>query len=72
MNSVLEHHFRVAIQAGRLAEPRVSVREVIAGMKSSGLIASEKQAWRTLEKWARRREYSYGVTLDLGWLEYPR
>ena len=45
-----------------------SVREVIAAMVSEGRIQSEKQAWRTLEKWSQRGEYDYGVSLDLGWL----
>jgi hypothetical protein len=44
-------------------------RTIIADMKQQGLIQSEKQAWRTLEKWTRRGAYNYGVTLDLGWRE---
>ena len=28
-----------------------------------------KRAWYYLEKWSRLNFYSYGVTLDLGWLE---
>lgn len=27
-----------------------------------------KRAWRILEKWCDKGWYSYGVTLDLGWL----
>lgn len=27
-----------------------------------------KAAWRTLEKWARKGWYEWGVVLDLGWL----
>lgn len=41
-------------------------RDIIADMLARGLINSPKQAWRTLEKW---RDYNYGVTLDLGWIE---
>lgn len=44
-------------------------RDVIAKMVEDGDIASPKQAWATLEKWSRRGEYDYGVSLDLGWLE---
>jgi hypothetical protein len=47
---------------------RVSPRDAIAEMLSAGLIASPKQAWRTLEKWSRQGTYDYGVSLDLGWL----
>lgn len=41
------------------------VREVIGAMVASGMIASKKQALRTLEKWSSY--YDYGVTIDLGW-----
>lgn len=41
-------------------------RDIIADMLARGVIKSPKQAWRTLEKW---RDYNYGVTLDLGWIE---
>jgi hypothetical protein len=43
-------------------------RDIIASMLAVGSIQSEKQAWRTLEKWSRRGEYESGVSLDLGWL----
>ena len=36
-------------------------------MKAEGKIASEKQAWRTLEKWPGSA-YDYGVNLELGWI----
>lgn len=44
-------------------------REAINEMLTLGLIESPKQAWATLEKWARKRPflYEYGVALDLGW-----
>ena len=53
--------------AGEPGRGAPSTREVIAEMVSKGLISSPKQAWRTLEKWARNGWYDYGVTLDLGW-----
>ena len=41
-----------------------------------GKIENEKQAWRTLEKWADAGVYNFGVAVDLGWLErgaeFPR
>jgi hypothetical protein len=43
-------------------------RDLIAKMVADGLIASEKQAHATLEKWARKGWYEYGTSLDLGWL----
>lgn len=45
-----------------------SARDAIAAMLEEGLIASPKQAWRTLEKWCRQKRYEYGVCLDLGWM----
>ena len=42
-------------------------RNVIMRMIDEGMIASAKQAWRTLEKWNRKGLYEYGVSLDLGW-----
>jgi hypothetical protein len=44
-----------------------SPREVIKEMVEWKLIASPKQAWRTLEKWLSKGWYDYGVNLDLGW-----
>lgn len=46
-------------------------RDAIQAMLTEGSIASAKQAWATLEKWCRKGRYSYGVTLDLGWLVDP-
>jgi hypothetical protein len=66
MKADLEAKFREAIKRARVAGQ--APRDVIAYMKATGLIASEKQAWRTLEKWCRQNKYKYGVTLDLGWL----
>lgn len=43
-------------------------RESIELMVTAGIINSPEQAWRTLEKWARKGLYDYGVSLDLGWL----
>jgi hypothetical protein len=62
MSPELEEHL-----ARRLVEKRCP-RDVIASMVAAGSIKSEKQAWRTLEKWGRRGEYEYGVSGDLGWL----
>lgn len=31
------------------------------------VIASRKQAWRTLEKWTNKGLYHYGVSLEMGW-----
>lgn len=42
-------------------------RFVIAEMIERGMIANEKEAWATLEKWADLNWYTYGVALDLGW-----
>lgn len=42
-------------------------RTVITKMVEKGMINSVKQGWRTLEKWAGKGIYNYGVTLDLGW-----
>ena len=39
----------------------------IAKMLAEGVIDNPKQAWRTLEKWARRGVYEYGVSIDHGW-----
>lgn len=39
-------------------------RDIVVG----GGIAP-KRAFYLLEKWSRKGWYSYGVTLDLGWLE---
>ncbi len=48
---------------------------MIAEMKAGGKIASEKQAWRTLEKWPGD-VYDYGVNIELGWIQpgatFPR
>ena len=35
---------------------------------AEGWINSEKQVHATLEKWARKGLYEWGVCLDLGWL----
>lgn len=66
MRRDIEDGFRKAIVMGRAQG--FSVRDVIGEMKRQGHIQSEKQAWRTLEKWIRRNEYEYGVNLELGWL----
>lgn len=66
MKKEIEWAFRRAIHEGR--KHGFSVRDVIGEFKAQGVIQSEKQAWRTLEKWSRRNQYEYGVTLDLGWL----
>jgi hypothetical protein len=42
-------------------------RVAIQQMHAEGLIRNPKQAWRTLEKWARKGWYQCGVTLDCGW-----
>jgi len=47
----------------RGAVPRTIVHEMVV----SGMIASKKQAWRTLEKWASKGLYDYGIALDRGW-----
>jgi hypothetical protein len=39
-------------------------------MLDRGVIASEKQAHRTLEKWCHKGWYDYGVAIDLGWLTH--
>lgn len=46
-------------------------RELIAQMLADGRIKSEKQAWRTLEKWADGTSYDYGTSLDMGWRYRP-
>lgn len=51
--------------AGRYDHDRP--RHVIEEMLRLGLINHWKQAHRTLEKWANRGVYEYGVSLDLGW-----
>jgi hypothetical protein len=45
-------------------------RAVIRDMLDRGVIASEKQAHRTLEKWCHKGWYDYGVAIDLGWLTH--
>lgn len=62
MRRDLEDKLRERIRSG------VCARDAIGEMLAAGDIASPKQAWRTLEKWSARREYEYGVCLDLGWL----
>lgn len=47
--------------------PGISPRQVINEMIEKGMINSPKQAWATLDKWIRKRKYSYGVCKDLGW-----
>lgn len=42
-------------------------RDVISDMLNKKMIKSEKEAWRTLEKWLRKDIYDYGCSLDLGW-----
>ncbi|KKL47363.1 hypothetical protein LCGC14_2336310 [marine sediment metagenome] len=44
-----------------------SPRDIISSMLVLGMIRNSKQAWRTLEKWAKKGLYDYGVSLDLGW-----
>lgn len=70
VNITAERALWDAIDEGRDA------RGVIARMVDRGMIASPKQAHATLEKWARRGLYDYGVSLDLGWLKagatFPR
>jgi len=43
-------------------------RSVINRMILNGMIKSEKEAERTLEKWVKKNIYEYGVSMDLGWL----
>lgn len=33
-----------------------------------GFYMHYKRAWRILEKWCRKGQYEYGVSLDMGWL----
>jgi hypothetical protein len=63
MKRELEDELEREIRAGK------TPREVIARLKTEGKIASEKQAFATLLKWAGKGRYSYGVTMDLGWME---
>jgi hypothetical protein len=66
MKFEIELGFYARLVAGEKA------RDIIQHMVSTGIIASPKQAWRTLEKWSDA--YDYGVSLDLGWLiegKYP-
>lgn len=56
---------RVPVAPNTRGQPKV--RETIAAMVASGMIANVKQAWATLEKWSAAGCYDYGVTLDLGW-----
>jgi hypothetical protein len=42
-------------------------RDVIAEMFERKMIESPKQAWATLNKWAAKGLYEYGVNVDLGW-----
>lgn len=43
-------------------------RDIIRELDQAGRAPHYKRAHRMLEKWADRRWYEYGVTLDLGWL----
>ncbi len=63
MRADLETELRGRIAAGE------TPRAVIAALVDRGAIQNAKQAWRTLEKWAARNQYDYGVSLDLGWLK---
>lgn len=65
MKLELENAMEAHVRAG--GRPR----EWINTAKAEGLIGSEKQAWRTLEKWCRQDRYEYGVSLDLGWMCEP-
>lgn len=51
-------------------------RDWVASALVAGTIEHPKQAWSTLEKWARKRLYDYGTSLDLGWIKqgamFPR
>lgn len=61
----IEADLHARIKAG------ASPRDAIAAMLAAEAIAHPKQAWRTLEKWAGKGLYDYGVALDLGWLVNP-
>jgi hypothetical protein len=43
-------------------------RDWIVAALADGRINAAKQAYRTLEKWASKGLYDYGVALDMGWL----
>lgn len=45
-----------------------AAREWVQNAIDKGIIAHPKQAWRTLEKWASKGLYDFGVAIDLGWL----
>lgn len=62
MKPDLEAELMRRVHDGELA------RDVISDLLTRGDIASPKQGWRTLEKWARKDWYDYGVSLDLGWM----
>jgi hypothetical protein len=65
MNTANEEYLWERIpEAGK---PGITPRATIADMIGRGLIDSEKQAWRTLEKWAKKGKYEYGVCIDMGW-----
>lgn len=64
MKPDLEADLEQRIRSGRYRSPR----EAIRAMLNEGLIASPKQAWRTLEKWDGKGKYEYGVSLDMGWM----
>lgn len=65
MKAELEAELERRILSGRI--PRFAICDMLA----QGIIESPKQAWRTLEKWAARGRYEYGVNLELGWLTDP-
>jgi hypothetical protein len=44
-----------------------SPREVIKEMVENDWIKSPKQAYATLDKWARKGKYTWGSRFDLGW-----
>lgn len=47
-------------------QPKLRPRDIING---DNFYMHYKRAWYLLEKWTNKGWYSYGVTLDLGWLE---
>jgi hypothetical protein len=44
------------------------VREIVGKIYDNGKGTHYKRLWYYLEKWCDKGWYSYGVSLDLGWL----
>ena len=65
MTPALEDYLWITFRAPNAGGP--VARDVIRDMVAQGMIDNEKQAYRTLEKWADAGCYEYGTFIGSGW-----